>query len=144
MAIPVPAKDRIERRSAVLASGCRVWTGGLTHDGYGKICGDDGRMQLVHRAYYTAVVGPIPDGLTLDHLCRCRACFEPGHLEPVSRRENTLRGEGIAAQNARKTHCANGHPFSLENTYARTSGGRRGCRACSAEAARAYRKRRVA
>ncbi len=63
------------------------------------------------------VVGQIPSGLTLDHLCRVRNCVNPAHLEPVTHRENTLRGDGVTAINARKTSCHRGHPFAGENLY---------------------------
>lgn len=96
-----------------------------------------GRSMLAHRYAYEISVGAIPDGLQLDHLCRNRRCVNPAHLEPVSQRENLLRGEGFAGTNARKTHCKRGHEFTPENTRLRPGG--RDCRAC----ARAHdRKRR--
>lgn len=69
-------------------TGCWVWRGRTNRDGYGKI----GRQTLAHRAYYEALVGPIPDGLTIDHLCRNRACVNPDHMEPVPAVENVRRG----------------------------------------------------
>ena len=82
----------------------------------------------VERVAYEMVVGPIPDGLQIDHLCRVRNCVNPDHLEPVTPRENTMRGYSIQAQNARKTHCIHGHPFE-GNTYARPDGNRE-CAVC--------------
>src|SRR6266576_3456485 len=76
--------------------------------GYGNVW-IAGRMYRAHRVAYELLIGPIPEGLTLDHLCRNRGCVNPAHLEPVTSRENTLRGEGISANNARKTHCKHGH-----------------------------------
>jgi hypothetical protein len=83
---------------------------------------------LAHRVTYEALVGSIPDGLDLDHLCRNRGCCNPEHLEPVTKAENLLRGEGVCAKNARKTHCSRGHEFTPENTIVRPNG--RACRLC--------------
>lgn len=70
--------------------GCWIWTGALTGAGYGQF-GGGGKKSYTHRWAYQAHVGPIPDGLELDHLCRVRACCNPDHLEPVTHEENTRR-----------------------------------------------------
>lgn len=88
--------------------------------------------------------GSIPKGLTLDHLCRNRACVNPVHLEPVTNRVNILRGIGITAQNARKTHCKHGHPFTVENTIYKHGGGWRICKICNRARFREYSARRRA
>lgn len=110
------------------SSDCWLWTRSLDGKGYASIK-VDGRMQLAHRLSYTSLVGPIPKGLVLDHLCRVRRCVNPAHLEPVTDRENILRGEGFGAKNAAKTHCPQGHPYDGANTLIRPNGNRR-CRAC--------------
>lgn len=115
-------------RARIEANGCWVWTGALS-SGYGSIC-IDYKETLAHRASYEAHVGPIPKGLQLDHLCRNRACINPAHLEPVTSRENTLRGVGPSALNAAKTHCVNGHPFSDEVRTERSGATRRECMEC--------------
>lgn len=83
-----------------------------------------------HRFAYRLIRGPIPAGLQLDHLCRNRQCVNPFHLEPVTQKENLLRGEGIAAKNARKLICKRGHVLAGENLYLRPDGKGRACKAC--------------
>ena len=107
--------------------GCWRWTGNLNGSGYGQYSAG-GYNVLAHRMSYEIHVGPIPDGFTIDHLCRNHWCVNPAHFEVVTARENTLRGEGPTALNARKTHCKWGHEFTPENTYRR--GNHRYCRAC--------------
>lgn len=91
-----------------------------------RVAGKTGRL---HRYVYEALVSEIPEGMELDHLCRVRHCCNPAHLEPVTPLENTMRGEGPTAVNARKTHCVHGHEFTPENTYIRPDGSRK-CIAC--------------
>lgn len=126
------------------ATGCWVWTGTLSADGYGVI-NVGGKRRYTHTWYYEEHVSPVPDGLEPDHLCRNRPCANPGHLELVTHRENILRGESPQAINARKTHCIRGHEFTPENTYRTPSTGGRSCRKCMAiQAANRIRRRRVA
>lgn len=102
---------------------CWTWRGSLDPAGYGQT---SRRSQILkaHRRAWEALVGPIPDGLHLDHLCRNRACVRPAHLEPVTCRENVLRGIGPSARNARKTRCASGHRLSGSNLRITNRGGR--------------------
>lgn len=122
--------------SKVDASGdCWLWTASLIPAGYGQFYmkTPDGRdtMARAHRVSWEFLVGEIPDGLTLDHLCRVRHCVNPDHLDPVTRGENLLRSHAtITRQNQEKTHCPHGHPYSGENLYVDPSGGRR-CRTCA-------------
>ena len=109
---------------------CWEWTA-FHHDGYGKYA-LNGRQRMAHRVAYELLVGVIPDGMEIDHLCRNRGCVNPDHMEVVSSRENTLRGFGITGRNARKTHCSKGHEYTPENTQIRTDGNR-ACRACARE-----------
>lgn len=112
--------------------GCWFWTGGYSSTGYGAI-GVDGKGRSPHRVLYELMVGPVPEGLDLDHLCRNRKCVNYSHLEPVTRRVNLLRGETtLAAKNAAKTHCLRGHEFTECNTYIGNRKGNkiRECREC--------------
>lgn len=124
-------------------TGCWLWLGSLDGCGYGMVyIGGRGatRTGRAHRVSYTLAYGPIPDGLTLDHLCRVRSCINPDHLEAVTARENILRGIGMGANHARQTHCKRGHELSVENIYRQPSDPRgRRCRACWMEA---YREKR--
>jgi HNH endonuclease len=124
----LPVRERIERSVAVDANGCWRWTLVKNRDGYGRI-GMVGGQKMAHRMSYEAFRGDIPDGLTIDHLCRVRDCVNPEHLEPVTQRDNVLRGDGLPARQARQTSCLRGHPFDEANTYWTPPGGR-ACRAC--------------
>ncbi len=118
---------------------CWKWQGHHSADGYGK-CHYKGKTIHVHRLAYELAIGPIPDGLVIDHLCRHRWCANPYHMEPVTSRENTLRGQNNAARNAAKTQCHRGHAFSPENTYVDAKG-QRGCRICRKQAVYAWLQR---
>lgn len=113
-------------------TGCWVWMGACNNIGYGNMW-VRGRSAVAHRISYCHHVGPIPDGLDLDHLCRVRNCVNPAHLEPVTRRENILRGTGpqvAAEKNWAKTHCTRGHPYSGDNLYFDAKNKKRQCHAC--------------
>ncbi len=105
-----PVRERLMEKVDVAESGCWMWTGAAIPLGYGQIH-VDGKTAFAHRVSYELHVGPIPEGMPLDHLCRTPACVNPEHLEPVTHAENGRRG----IQGALKTHCANGHPWVEEN-----------------------------
>ena len=97
---------------SVTDAGCWIGLGTANGNGYTSIR-ISGKKHYVHRLSYEVHVGPIPQGLVIDHLCRNRACFNPEHLEPVSNEENIARGESPPAQNARKVRCPHGHDYTL-------------------------------
>lgn len=105
------ARDRILANVAIEPGGCWTWQRHVQRNGYGTAW-FNGRTRLAHRVAYEVLVGPIPDGLTIDHLCRVKSCVNPAHLEPVTNRENNLRRPGSRVA----THCARGHEFGSENT----------------------------
>jgi HNH endonuclease len=122
-----------------LPNGCREWRGSRrASNGYGRYW-HDGRMVTAHRYAYERQHGAIPAGLEIDHTCRNRACVNPAHMEVVTHRENVLRGDGMAARRARRTHCPKGHPYDMVERD-----GRRRCRRCYLERKRAADRRRRA
>lgn len=132
--------------NVVERGGCWVVGSGLLSTGYGQIWdGDARRNRLAHRVMWEHVVGVIPAGRQLDHLCRNRACCNPAHLEVVTCRTNIVRGESPAAVNARKTRCPRGHELTPENlTPSERRRGRRACLVCKREQARRRMARRRA
>lgn len=125
----LPAEDRFWRYVA-RSDGCWEWIGYQSPDGYGKFQWEGG--QLAHRFAYELLVGAIPDGLTLDHLCRNRGCVNPAHLEPVTQTVNKLRGVSFVAQQAAQTHCKRGHLLSGDNVRLEKTkrGWSRRCKTC--------------
>ncbi len=110
---------------------CWLWTAYTMPNGYGKV-GRNGKVHLAHRVAYEMEHGPIPAGLQVDHLCRVRHCVRTSHMELVDQRTNLLRGVGVSARNAQKTHCPHGHAYDLFNTRYRSNGDRR-CNQCQNE-----------
>lgn len=119
----------LQKFEMVTESGCWIWTGYTHSSGYGRMPWN-GRQQNAHRAIYEMFHGPVDKDKEVDHLCRVRCCVNPNHMEPVPHRINSLRGMGVAAFNAVKTSCVNGHPFSDENTYVSKYKYRRNCKEC--------------
>jgi hypothetical protein len=137
-----PVLERITLKLDKATSECWLWTGARNRGGYGVVRGDDGRARILHRLVYELLVGPVPDGLDLDHLCRVRHCCNPTHLEPVTRQTNVDRGT-YAAGVQRRESCSRNHPFTPENTKT-TRRGTRTCRTCANERNRRYRERTAA
>jgi hypothetical protein len=127
-----PLIDRLMER--VDAEGdCWVWTKRISPNGYGLFtAGTQGRVgqyaHMAHRQVWAELVGPIPEAMQLDHLCRNRACVNPDHMEPVTRAENMRRSAAVAVKR-QKTECAQGHQYTPENTFV-DKNGYRGCRIC--------------
>lgn len=97
-------------------SGCWLWLAAVDWDEYRQFWDKEKKLQRrSHRFSYEAAKGVIQDGFKIDHLCRTRCCCNPAHLEAVTPKVNTLRGESIQAKNAKKTHCVHGHELTDEN-----------------------------
>jgi HNH endonuclease len=143
---PRPELERFWSKVRIIPDCCWEWTARDNGVGYGMFMLTSPRPNvksvLAHRYAYELLVGPIPEGLQLDHLCRNRRCVNPDHLEPVTNRENVLRGTSIFAREAALTHCLRGHPFDEENTYLPARGGRQ-CRACRRATSHEYEKHRT-
>ena len=131
--IPVPVKVRFVRNAMaasnfVADADCWEWPKSCGSHGYGQVGwgGKDARrLVLAHRMSYLIFLGPIPEGMTVDHLCRNRRCINPAHLRLLTNLENA-RANGMSA----RTHCPHGHPYNEENTYFDPKG-HRYCRECS-------------
>jgi hypothetical protein len=133
--------QRFDSHTIRTTNGCLIWTGARNTMGYSIFQLSVKRTVYAHIHAWERVHGPVPDGLTVDHHCHTidptcmggatcphRACVEPTHLRVISRGANTLAGNTITGNNARKTHCLRGHSFDPSNTY--WSKGHRSCRAC--------------
>ncbi|QOR55386.1 MAG: hypothetical protein SHS37scaffold145_37 [Phage 71_18] len=132
-----PLLERIEPGPG----GCWLWTAGTNSGGYAQVK-RRGKKRMVHRLVYELLVGPIPEALVLDHLCRVRHCVNPAHLEPVTQQVNIGRGVGLAPAQTQRTHCPAGHPYDEANTYRTPSRpNARYCRTCHRSHSRAWHAR---
>lgn len=118
---------------------CWFWVGYKDKDGYGHVTYKN-KDYMAHRRSYILFIDNIPNKLTIDHLCRNRACINPFHLETVTMKENIHRGLGPAAINYKKEYCIHGHKFTKENTYYGIN--RRTCKKCQRYWEKEYLKRK--
>lgn len=137
-----PLDARLARQFEVdPETGCWLWTAYCDRHGYGKVTMPNGRKGgvrlLAHRVVYENFVEHIPEGLTIDHLCRVPNCVNPDHMEPVTPRVNSIRAK------AAQTECKRGHAFDENNTYINPDGARV-CRTCVRLRAAANRARKAA
>ncbi len=116
---------------------CWLWLQSTGSHNYGQTW-DGKTVLLAHRVAWELTNGPIPDGLTIDHICRNRRCVNPSHLRLLSNVENARMNGNWA-----KTHCIRGHEFTTENTFI-TKVGHRGCRICKRIVRRAWNERQAA
>ena len=142
-----PFHEKLEHGKRVSDDGCWEWAGALSDHGYGRMPASRGRYVSVHRESYKIHCGEIPNGLDVDHLCRNRKCFNPDHLELVTRKENVRRGALPAMMREKskaQTHCKNGHPLSGDNLILQGRDRKaRACRKCrSIRQRRRYHERR--
>ncbi len=118
---PPRAVRPVEQRAwakVQMRDGCWEWRGAVRTSGYGSIVlspQHSRRIAMAHRVIYESLLGPIPAGLTIDHLCMNTQCVRPDHMEPVTNEVNIMRGMGWGARNARKTHCVRGHALTPDN-----------------------------
>jgi hypothetical protein len=116
---PKPVIDRLLAKLQLEGS-CWIFTGADDGYGYGHFWVSEGVYAKAHRWLYEFLVGPVPEGLVLDHLCRRTKCCNPDHLEPVTQKENVRRSYSRSMMSVRTGRCLNGHEMTPENTYTRT------------------------
>ncbi len=114
-------------------TGCWLWMGGKTRSGYGVVYTGNSRANnsqtTSHRHAYNMLVARIEDGLDADHQCKVRACCNPDHIRPVTRRQNLDNSNSISTVNRLKEECPAGHRYSADNTYVLPNGWRQ-CKTC--------------
>lgn len=132
-----PRFEALLAKSVRQPNGCLIWTGYIDRKGYARYSGLG-----AYRINYGLQVGPIPEGMTVDHLCFEPRCVEVTHLRLLTRLENA-RNHASAPCVVPEGECINGHAFTPENTYVKPDGWR-DCRTCIRERVRAYKARKRA
>lgn len=128
LAIPLFDHFRLLSKVSVVESGCWEWQGYKKKSGYGEMSINN-KLFIVHRLSYSVFKKPIDENLVIDHICRNRSCINPEHLREVTQKENVLENSlSIQSVNSKKTHCKNGHEFSVENMIYNPTG--RECKIC--------------
>lgn len=127
-------QQRVKRNIKIDVKGCWVWQRTISKNGYGGAWLKTGYRQGIntsaHRVSYLAFKGEIPARYQIDHLCKVRSCVNPEHLEAVTPRENVMRSDAKFKEQMRRTHCPQGHEYTVENTYYRPSRAGGVCRNC--------------
>ncbi len=114
-------------------NGCWLWIGAKAANGYGIMRKPGKVQQVAHRTSYELLVGPIPEDLTIHHICKNKLCINPAHLVALTHYEH------VHLHHPSKTHCKWGHPFDRKNTNIRKTNGERRCRTCAREKQARYR-----
>ena len=134
--LPDKDKQRFMSKVKVVIDGCWEWEGSTDRHGYGYFW-FAGKIRKAHRFSYTLCMRDIPEGLTIDHLCRNPACVNPQHLEPVTQKENVNRGERWTEEK-RATHCPQGHAYAPDNAYINADTGYKWCKICKLQRQKAW------
>jgi len=131
------------RRISEGPGNCWILRGSAKHHPYGyQSVSINNSSVLAHRFAYETLVGPIPEGLQIDHLCKVTSCVNPEHMEAVTGEVNVARSNCTSAVNSRKTHCKYGHELSGSNLYIRPDNGKRQCKACANQRSSAHKRKR--
>lgn len=139
------AINRFWQKVRILPNGCWEWIGSRHEQGYGLFWVDGKHIRAHRFAYEYYNNTKIPEGLVTDHLCKNTWCVNPNHIEAVTPKVNTERsdvGRYMIERQAQRTHCANGHPFTIESTYIYPNGKHIHCRICQREAKQRFLVRR--
>lgn len=139
--LPNALPRHMRRRIYSTERGCWICDGAKSHGRYQSVSVNN-KSVLAHRLSYSLLIGKIPEGYHIDHLCREKWCVNPDHLEAVPQRVNWERGKSTSVINARREVCRWGHPLEGDNLYVRPDGRGRQCRKCASHHDKTHRSRR--